>query len=122
MVTSITSYGRSGTADWLMQRVSAVILLAYFLCIGGFLVTTPDLSFDVWSSYFNTRAMRIFSLLAIISIAAHAWIGIWGVSTDYLTTRMAGANGDTLRWIFQAACAVLIFVYFVWTIEILWGV
>jgi succinate dehydrogenase / fumarate reductase membrane anchor subunit len=66
--------------------------------------------------------MRIFSLLAIISLAAHAWIGIWGVSTDYLTTRMAGSNGDTLRWIFQAACAVLIFVYFVWTIEILWGV
>lgn len=122
MVTSITSYGRSGTADWLMQRVSAVILLAYFLCVGGFLVTTSDLTFDVWSAYFDTRAMRIFSLLAIIALAAHAWIGIWGVSTDYLTTRMAGPKGDTLRWIFQAACAVLIFVYFVWTIEILWGV
>jgi succinate dehydrogenase / fumarate reductase membrane anchor subunit len=122
MVTSITSYGRSGTADWLMQRVSAVILLAYFLCVGGFIVTTADLTFDVWSAYFNNRAMRIFSLLAIIALAAHAWIGIWGVSTDYLTQRMAGSKGDTLRWIFQAGCAVLIFVYFVWTIEILWGV
>lgn len=122
MVTSITNFGRSGAADWLMQRVSAVILLAYFLCVGAFLVTTDELTYDLWSSYFNSRPMRIFSLLAIISLAAHAWIGMWSVSTDYLTTRMAGKNGNTLRWVFQAGTAVLIFVYFVWTIEILWGV
>ena len=33
MVTTVTSMGRSGLYDWLMQRVSAVILLAYFLFI-----------------------------------------------------------------------------------------
>jgi len=122
MVTSITNYGRSGAADWLMQRVSAIILLAYFVVVGGFLVTTDSLTFDVWSSFFHSRPMRIFSLLAIISLAAHAWIGMWSVSTDYLTTRMAGQYGNVMRWFFQAGSAVLIFVYFVWTIEILWGV
>jgi succinate dehydrogenase / fumarate reductase membrane anchor subunit len=122
MVTSITNYGRSGAADWLMQRVSAVILLAYFLCVGAFIVTADGLTYEAWSSYMDSRPMRIFSLLAVISLAAHAWIGMWSVSTDYLTTRMAGAHGNQMRWIFQAACAVLIFVYFVWTIEILWGV
>ena len=34
MVTAVTSFGRSGVSDWLVQRVSAVILLAYFLFIG----------------------------------------------------------------------------------------
>ena len=34
MVTAVTSFGRSGVSDWLMQRVSAVILLAYFTVIG----------------------------------------------------------------------------------------
>ena len=31
MVTAVTNLGRSGLYDWLMQRVSAVILLAYFI-------------------------------------------------------------------------------------------
>ena len=35
MVRSVTSFGRSGLSDWLVQRVSGVILLAYFLCIGA---------------------------------------------------------------------------------------
>ena len=34
MVTAVTSMGRSGLSDWLMQRVTAVILLAYFLYVG----------------------------------------------------------------------------------------
>ena len=34
MVTAVTSMGRSGLYDWLMQRVTAVILLAYFLLVG----------------------------------------------------------------------------------------
>ncbi|HAN68665.1 MAG TPA: succinate dehydrogenase, hydrophobic membrane anchor protein, partial [Halieaceae bacterium] len=42
MVTAVTSFGRSGTADWLVQRVSGVILLAYFLFIGWVVVSGVD--------------------------------------------------------------------------------
>ena len=42
MVTSVTSMGRSGLYDWLMQRVTAVILLAYFLYVGAVLLGGVD--------------------------------------------------------------------------------
>ena len=45
MVTSVTSMGRSGLYDWLMQRVTAVILLAYFLYIGCVLVSVREEGF-----------------------------------------------------------------------------
>lgn len=122
MVTSITNYGRSGAQDWLIQRASAIVLLAYTICVGWFLVSHSNLTYAEWSEYMNTRAMRIFSLATVLALVMHAWIGMWGVSTDYFTTRMAGANGNMLRWIFQAGCGVIIFVYLIWTIEILWGV
>ena len=41
--------------------------------------------------------MRIFSLLALLSLAHHAWIGLWAVFTDYLTERLMGATGNVLR-------------------------
>ena len=35
MVTSATNFSRTGLSDWLVQRVSAVVLLAYSLFVFG---------------------------------------------------------------------------------------
>lgn len=119
MVTSVTSFGRSGLSDWLVQRVSAVILLAWFLCVGASLLGGID--YAGWKAMFELTSMRIFTLLAILSLAAHAWIGMWSVGTDYLTERMMGKAGNVLRLVYQIACSLAIFVYVVWGIQILWG-
>lgn len=119
MVKAVTSFGRSGLSDWLLQRVSAVILLAYFLCIGSSLVCGVD--YESWKAMFEQTSMRIFSLLAVLALAAHAWIGMWAILTDYLTERMMGTKGNYLRFTLQILCSLTIFVYVVWTIQILWG-
>ena len=119
MVTSVTSFGRSGLSDWLLQRVSAVILLAYFIFIAFTLVGGID--YVGWKAVFGQTWVRIFSLLAILSLATHAWIGMWVVLTDYLTERLMGTKGNVLRFFFQVLCSLTIFVYVVWTIQILWG-
>ncbi len=121
MVTSITSFGRSGVSDWLIQRVSAIILLVYTLFIAGFLLLQPRLTFLDWQALFAHDAVKIFSLLALLSLCAHAWIGLWSVTTDYLTTRLMGAKATVLRLLVQFVCAMVTFVYFVWGVQILWG-
>jgi succinate dehydrogenase / fumarate reductase membrane anchor subunit len=121
MVKPVTSFGRSGLADWLIQRFSAVVLLAFTLCVTGWLLVTPNIDYVSWQDYMGSTAMRIFALLALLSVVAHASIGLWAVSTDYLTTRLLGAKGTALRLLFQAAYTLVLFVYLVWGIEILWG-
>jgi len=119
MVTSVTSFGRSGLSDWLVQRVSSVILLAYFVCIGGSLLGGTN--FLEWKAMFDQTGMRIFTLLTILSLAAHAWIGMWAVGTDYITERLMGAKGNVLRLAYQIGCNLVIFIYVIWGIQILWG-
>ncbi|EXJ13110.1 MULTISPECIES: succinate dehydrogenase, hydrophobic membrane anchor protein [Nitrincola] len=114
MVTSITSFGRSGLYDWMMQRVTAVVLMAYTIFMIGYLLFNPSLDYAQWSGLFSGTAMRIFTLLAILSMAAHAWIGLWSVSTDYIKI-------TSLRFVFQSVCGLLAFIYVVWGIQILWG-
>ncbi|BBI49448.1 succinate dehydrogenase hydrophobic membrane anchor subunit [Vreelandella olivaria] len=114
MVTNITSFGRSGLSDWLMQRVSAVILALYTVFIVAFLLFNPNLDYYAWSGLFSQTWMRIFSLLAFVAIAAHAWIGLCTVTTDYL-------KSTRLRVGAQAVIILGIFVYLVWGIQILWG-
>lgn len=121
MVTAVTSFGRSGTSDWVAQRVSAVVLLAYTVFIVGFLVLNPDVQFAQWKALFDQTCVRVFSLLALLATAAHAWIGLWSVTTDYFTVRMMGAKGNLIRWAAQAVIGLALFVYVVWGIQILWG-
>jgi succinate dehydrogenase / fumarate reductase, membrane anchor subunit len=121
MVTSVTSFGRSGLYDWLLQRFTALILLTYVLCVGSFLLTHPQLDYAVWRSYMGNTAMKVFSLLALISVVVHAWIGLWSVSTDYLTVRMLGPRATGLRMLFQGGYAVVLFAYLVWGVQILWS-
>ncbi|MFB9885017.1 succinate dehydrogenase, hydrophobic membrane anchor protein [Balneatrix alpica] len=114
MVTTITSFGRSGLYDWMMQRITAVVLLSYTLFIVGYLMLNPELTFAQWQAFFAQTWVRIYSLLALLSIGAHAWIGMWQVSTDYI-------KPTGIRFLFQAVCGTLMFVYVVWGIQVLWG-
>ncbi|HDY83721.1 MAG: succinate dehydrogenase, hydrophobic membrane anchor protein [Gammaproteobacteria bacterium] len=119
MVTAVTNLGRSGLYDWLMQRVTAVILLAYFLYVGCVLLGGVD--YPAWKELHAQTWMRVFSLLALLSLGIHAWVGLWTVFTDYLTERLMGATGNVLRFAALAFCALTMFTYVVWGIQILWG-
>ncbi|MFV0477396.1 MAG: succinate dehydrogenase, hydrophobic membrane anchor protein [Parahaliea sp.] len=119
MVTTTTNYGRSGVSDWLVQRISAVILLAYFIFIAC--ATAGGTDYVSWRALFDQTWVKIFSLAALLSVAAHAWIGLWVVLTDYLTERLMGTLGNVLRIAGELFVLAVLFVYVVWGIQILWG-
>jgi succinate dehydrogenase / fumarate reductase membrane anchor subunit len=52
MVTQVANMSRNGVSDWIIQRVSALVLAAYTLLIFGFVVLNPDLDFRAWSGFF----------------------------------------------------------------------
>ena len=101
MITTVTSLGRSGLSDWLIQRTSAFVMTAYLFFIVGYLIANPDLNYAQWAELNASLPMRMFSLLTMLSIAAHAWIGMWCVLTDYITERLIGPKATAIR-IFSA--------------------
>lgn len=121
MVTNVTSFGRSGLYDWMVQRLTAVYLALYFVCLITYLVLSPDLSFEQWSGLFGATWVRIASLLALLALSAHAWIGLWTISTDYLTSDLLGSKATAVRFAFQSVCVIVMFIYLIWGIQILWG-
>jgi len=106
MVTSITSFGRSGLYDWMMQRVTAVVLLAYTIFMIGYLLMNPELDYNQWKELFSGTVMRIFTLLAVLSMVAHAWIGMWSVSTDL---RASCSSPHAACWRLSTSCGAFRF-------------
>lgn len=120
-VSGATNIGRNGLHDWVIQRFSAIVLAVYMVSLLGWMVLTPEITYQSWSALFATTWMRVASLLALVSLCAHAWVGMWTIATDYLTPLAFGKAATTVRLLFQAGCVILIFTYLVWGVQILWG-
>jgi succinate dehydrogenase / fumarate reductase membrane anchor subunit len=115
MVKSVLAFGQNGVSDWLWQRISAVILGLYFSFIFVYILLHPHVDYTMWQALFHHTTMRIFTLLALISLLIHSWIGIWTVITDYIKC-------FCLRLFLQIAVVLTLIVYLFWGIQILWGV
>ncbi len=119
MVTSVTSFSRTGLSDWLIQRVTSLVLLAYFLLIAYQLTGSVD--YTSWLALFDQTWMKVFTLMAALSLVAHAWIGLWSVFTDYLTERMLGPVGNIIRLVCQLGASLSLVGYVIWIIVIVWS-
>ena len=121
MSTQITNFGRNGVSDWLVQRATAVICAAYAIVLVGYLVLTPEVTYQQWKDLFSHTGMQIFTLITLLAICAHAWIGMWTTGTDYLRVHTMGEGADRVRFIYQIICILVLFVYLTWGFKILWG-
>ncbi|KQK40430.1 succinate dehydrogenase [Acinetobacter baumannii] len=115
---SATGLTGSGSRDWFIQRVSAVVLAAYTVVLFGWILCKGGFDYQQWAGFMMTLPMKIFSLLAILSLIAHAWIGMWQVFTDYVTTRQMGPSAKGLRLVLTTAVIIAVFVYAIWGIQI----
>lgn len=119
-VKPVTNLGRSGLSDWLIQRVSAVVIALYTLWLIGYLLSHPGLTYVQWAGLHQYFPMRLFSLLAVLAMAAHAWIGLWAVLTDYVTVRLMGPRATVLRLLLQVGMVGALLAYVIWAVDILW--
>lgn len=119
-MTTVTSFGRSGLADFVLQRASAVVLAAYALCVFGFFLF-GQVDHAGLAAFFGNLPMRAFSTLALLALAAHGWIGMWTVGTDYVRRHYFGRGHSVYLAAYQLACLAAVFVYLVWPLAVIWG-
>lgn len=114
MLNLTTALGRNGLQDWILQRITAAILAAYTLLLLTFWFLTPSCDPVPWQIFFSLPLIRYLSLLALISVMIHAWIGFWVVSTDYIKRASVRLTAELIVY-----CCLLF--EFIWAIQILWG-
>lgn len=120
LVVSATSLSRSGVADFLLQRLSAVVLAVYSGCIVWCVIAHPDLDYSQWVACMRSTGMVLLGTLTLLSWGIHAWIGMWTVGTDYLNEHHIGRFATLIRLVYQFVVIAAIFVYFVVGLFIIW--
>lgn len=111
-IKSATGLTGSGSRDWILQRISAVVLAVYSVVIVGFFLFN-DVNYDAWRGFMLSLPMKLFSLVAILSLVFHAWVGMWTVLTDYV-------KSSGLRLVIQSLVIIAVLVYLFWGVMIFW--
>ena len=112
---------RSGVFDWLIQRVSAIVVALYIIILLGWILLAGEVTYVTWRELFSSTWMQLFTVITLLATCAHAWIGMWTIGSDYLRSRTLGEGADTLRHVYQIMCILILLVYFFWGVKILWG-
>ena len=112
---------KKGISNWILQRVSACVLAAYFLFTIAYIAANPDLDYPRWRELYSSSVMQIFSLLAVMALVSHALIALWCVYTDYVTERLLGPKAALLRNSLQTVTVVITGAYVIWTFSIFWS-
>ncbi len=78
-----------GTIDFIVQRVTAVIMAVYTLVLFFGILFSADMNFDSWRYLFTFTCLslpvgQLLATLAFLSLAWHAWIGVRDIWMDYV--------------------------------------
>ena len=120
MAPVVTRYAKNpvgahyGLGDWLLQRLTAVVMLAYSVAFGACLLMHAPASYADWKAIFASGFVRVGTMLFFIALLYHAWVGARDILMDYV-------HGTGLRLTLQAAVALALLFYLVWSASILWG-
>ena len=115
MLNRIVVGAHYGLRDWLIQRITAVLMAAYSVALAGYLLLQPHLDYDVWTELFSGQPMRTFNLLFLLSVFYHAWVGIRDIVMDYV--KLA-----SVRLAIHMLVILTLVLYVIWTVQILWGI
>jgi succinate dehydrogenase / fumarate reductase membrane anchor subunit len=122
MVDRIVTGAHYGLRDWLVQRVTAVLMVLYTLFVAGYVVlhssfennTWVGLDYNAWTGLFSNLVMRSFSLLFLFAVFYHAWIGVRDIVMDYVKSARA-------RLAIYVLVITALLLYSIWAVQILWG-
>ncbi|GLR26621.1 MULTISPECIES: succinate dehydrogenase, hydrophobic membrane anchor protein [Limnobacter] len=99
-----------GLKEWMVQRITAVIMALYTIGLFLAVLFTPGLNYQKWVGFFNFELFafpmgKILALLAFFSLCYHAYIGIRDIWMDYVkpTGIRLALQVFTALWLLGAA-------------------
>ena len=114
MVNRVVVGAHYGLREWLIQRISAALMALYSVALVVYLLLQPQLDYDIWIELFSSLPMRTFTLLFLMSLYYHSWIGVRDIVMDYV--KSAG-----VRLLIHVLVILALLLYTIWSVQILWG-
>lgn len=102
-----------GLRDWLAQRITAVLMAVFTVVLLAQLLMPGALGYDRWAGIFSQQWMKLLTLVTILSLAYHAWVGMRDIWMDYVKPVGVRLTLQVLTIVWLVGCAG-------WAVQVLW--
>jgi len=113
MVKRIVAGAHYGLKDWLVQRITAVVMVIYTVLVTAGALRRGPFDYDAWRAFAAQGWMRFATLVFFIAIGYHAWVGMRDIVMDYV-------KSTGIRLTLHAVVSVLLVGYVGWAVQVLW--
>jgi succinate dehydrogenase / fumarate reductase, membrane anchor subunit len=114
MVRRVIVGAHYGWMDFLAQRITAVLMAVYTLLMLAIALYRGGIDYSVWQALFGYTAFRIATLIFVLAVLWHAWIGMRDIWMDYI-------KPTAVRLTLEVVTVLALVGYVGWVLLILWG-
>lgn len=109
----VTKTNHTGFREWAIQRITAIIIGAYTLTLGIYLLSEQPITYLNWYHFFHHIGIKIFTVITLLCVLWHAWIGLWTIFTDYVKPK-------PVRYVLEVIVILSLLAFVIWSIFIMW--
>ncbi|WP_198969737.1 succinate dehydrogenase, hydrophobic membrane anchor protein [Xylophilus sp. ASV27] len=103
-----------GLRDWIAQRATAVLMAIFtIVLLASLIFSKGPIGYDLWAGIFAAQWMKVLTMVVIIALLYHVWIGIRDVWMDYVKSVAARLVLQVFSIAWLVGCAG-------WAIQVLW--
>jgi succinate dehydrogenase / fumarate reductase membrane anchor subunit len=102
-----------GLRDWLVQRITAVLMALFTLVLLVQLLFGGPVGYDRWAAIFSAQWMKSLTLVIVLALAWHAWIGVRDIWMDYIKPVGVRLALHVFAIVWLVGCAG-------WAVQVLW--
>jgi succinate dehydrogenase / fumarate reductase membrane anchor subunit len=113
VVNRIVVGAHYGLRGWLVQRVSAVVMVLYTALFAVAVAAAKPVGHAAWKALFAHGWMRFATLLFFVSLLLHAWVGMRDILMDYV-------KPTGLRLALEVVVILALVGAAGWAVQILW--
>lgn len=112
MVTRVVVGAHYGLKDWLAQRVTGAYMAIYTLFMAVAVLACVD-GYEGWRALMSIGVVRFFSVLFVLCLCYHAWVGVRDIWMDYV-------QPTAIRLTLHILTLLVLVGNAVWAVQILW--
>ena len=102
-----------GFRDWLSQRVTAALMALFTLVVVAQVLMPGPMGYDRWAGMFSHQWMKVLTLVVILALLVHVWVGMRDIWMDYVKPVAVRLVLQVFTLVWLVGCAG-------WAVQVLW--
>lgn len=107
---------RSGTREWIFQRVSNAAIILWGVVYLGLILSQTKVTYDSWIALHSATWFKLFSTLVLVLAMMNSVIAGWQIGTDYTQKVPVAGFESTYHFFYK----IVTLGYLLFGLTILW--